>query len=225
VCGRFNLNDSPELEQFCQAMGIETLEHHKRPDIAPGSAIAIVHSLGNIRQASSAIWWLLLKDKTLLPNYRYASFNSRSDKLFTEGSASYLPFRESRCIIPATAFIEGLGDKKTYYKIELEHSAIAFGGLFKEYLNRSTGDKVYSASIITCAPRVAAWKDIHPQSMPLMIDITNQELTKKWLDVTFDDVKEFKPFFERERATRMKVTQIDRPSKWNPIAKSFVVEA
>ena len=225
MCGRFNLTDSPEIEHFCETMRIELLEHHKGPDITPGSAIAIVHSSGNIRKASLATWWLLLEDKTLLPNYRYASFNSRSDKLFTKGSASYIPFRKSRCIIPASEFIEGLGDKKTYYKIELEQSAIAFGGVFKEYINRKTGEKIYSASIITCPPLTAAWKGIHPKSMPLMIDITNQELVNAWLDTSFYDVEKFESLFERKRTRRMKVTQIDRPSKCNPIAKSFIVEA
>jgi hypothetical protein len=36
--------------------------------------------------------------------------------------------------------------------IELADQAIAFGGLYKESVNRNTGEIVYSASIITLPP-------------------------------------------------------------------------
>ena len=99
--------------------------------------MAIIHEsrsgLARERRVSQAIWWLFLDRKTLKPDYRYASFNSRSDKLHKLQGISYTPYRESRCIIPASAFVEGLGDKKTYHMIELEGAAIAFGGLYREY--------------------------------------------------------------------------------------------
>ena len=131
MCGRFNLIDSPEVQKLCKTLGIDLPENATQSDIAPGGQIKIIHSSDGARRMSDAIWWLLLDGKTLKPNYRYASFNSRFEKLFIENSISYKPFRESRCIIPCSAFIEGLGDKKTYHKVELENSAIAFGGLYK----------------------------------------------------------------------------------------------
>ena len=225
MCGRFNLIDSQEIQRLCETIGVTLLGHHMQPDIAPGANIAIVHSLAGVRQVSNATWWLLLEEEKLKPNYRYASFNSRFDKLSVEGSISYIPFRESRCIIPASAFLEGLGDKKTYHKVEVENSAIAFGGLFKEYLNRETAKTVYSASIITCPPITEKWKGIHPKSIPLMIDTNDEEITKNWLDPFFQDVEKFKPLFERKIPKRLRITQIGKPSKWNPIGKSFIMEA
>jgi len=223
VCGRFNLIDSPEIQWLCKALGISLLPRHENRDIAPGSSIAIVHNVGGGQQVSDAIWWLLLNHETLKPDYKYASFNSRYDKLLQKRSISYLPYRESRCIIPASAFIEGLGDKKTYHKIELQKSAIAFGGLYKEYFKRETGEIVYSASIITLPPLVPQWNEIHPNSMPLMLDFEDQELIAKWLDPDFQEVEEFEDALVPGAHKDMVISKIGKPSKWNPISDSFII--
>jgi len=223
VCGRFNLIDSPEIQWLCKALGISLLPRHENRDIAPGSSIAIVHNVGGGQQVSDAIWWLLLNHETLKPDYKYASFNSRYDKLLQKRSISYLPYRESRCIIPASAFIEGLGDKKTYHKIELQKSAIAFGGLYKEYFKRETGEIVYSASIITLPPLVPQWNEIHPNSMPLMLDFEDEELVAKWLDPDFKEVEEFEDALVPGAHKDMVISKIGKPSKWNPISDSFII--
>jgi putative SOS response-associated peptidase YedK len=223
VCGRFNLIDSPEIQWLCQSLGITLGPRQAQGDIAPGGTIAIVHEVAGERRVSDAIWWLFLDADTLKPNYKYASFNSRSDKLDIKRSLAYHPYRESRCLIPASAFIEGLGDKKTYHMIELDGSAIAFGGVYKEYLNRDTGESVYSASIITLPPLVPEWNEIHPKSMPLMLDFEDEALVAKWLDSAFHDVAEFAPLLEPKVRKPMKVTRIGKPSKWDPIADSFLI--
>ena len=114
MCGRFNVIDSPEIQWLCETLGINLTARHTSRDIAPGAKIAFVHEVGGERVVSDAIWWLLLDHQTLKPNYKYASFNSRSDKLNSKHGIAYIPYRQSRCIIPASAFVEGLGDKKTY---------------------------------------------------------------------------------------------------------------
>lgn len=225
MCGRFNLIDSPEIQWLCEALGISLFANQTARDIAPGGKIAIVHNQASTRTVSDATWWLFLDHETLKPNYKYASFNSRSDKLHSKRAIAYTPYRESRCLIPASAFVEGLGDKKTYHMIELENSAIAFGGLYKEYLNRETGEVVYSASIITLPPLSPQWDEIHPKSMPLMIDFEDEELVNKWLDETFHEVDEFEILLEPKVTKPMVVTRIDKPSKWNPIEESFMIVA
>lgn len=223
MCGRFNVIDSPEIQWLCETLGIELYGEHFNRDISPGGKIAIVHEVDGERRVCDATWWLFLDPETLKPNYKYASFNSRSDKLSVKRSLAYKPYRESRCIIPASAFVEGLGDKKTYHKIEFEDSAIAFGGLFKQHLNRETGEIVYSASIITLPPLVPQWNAIHPKSMPLMLDFENDELVQKWLDPTNQSIEEFDNLLEPKVLKPMKITRIDRPSKWNPIEESFMI--
>lgn len=228
MCGRFNLIDSPEIQWLFETIGIilhESIEEFASGDIAPGSRIAIIHEINGERRLSEAIWWLLLDQESLKPNYKYASFNSRSDKLHNKRGISYKPYRESRCIIPASAFVEGLGDKKTYHMIELENSAIAFGGLYKEYLNQQTGEVVYSASIITLPPLSPQWDEIHPKSMPLILDFENKELVDKWLDPKFTNVEEFEELLQPKIQKTMKVTRIGKPSKWDPIQDSFLIVA
>lgn len=225
MCGRFNLIDSPEIQWLCESLGISLHGRHSSRDIAPGSKIAIVHDSGGERQVSEAIWWLFLDPQTLKPNYKYASFNSRSDKLNNKRGISYKPFREGRCVIPASAFVEGLGDKKTYHMIELEDSAIAFGGLYKEHLSRDTGEIVYSASIITLPPLSPQWDNIHPKSMPLMLDFEDKDLMDKWLDPEFHDVEAFETLLEPKVIKPMKVTRIGKPSKWDPIDDAFMIVA
>lgn len=223
MCGRFNVIDSPEVQWLCEVLGVQLSSKHKQQDIAPGGMIGIVHNVAGERKVSDAIWWLFLDHETLKPNYKYASFNSRSDKLHSKRAIAYDPYRHARCLIPASAFVEGLGDKKTYHKIELEDSAIAFGGLYKEHLNRQTGEIVYSASIITLPPLLPQWGEIHPKSMPLMLDFEDEALVERWLDPSFDDVEAFEALLEPQVNKPMVVTKIDKPSKWNPIEDSFMI--
>lgn len=223
MCGRFNLIDSFEVQWLCTALGIELYGEHVSGDIAPGGDIAIVHQRDGERKVSTATWWLFLDNETLKPNYKYASFNSRSDKLSSQRALAYKPYRESRCLIPASAFVEGLGDKKTYHKVEFEDSAIAFGGVFKEYLNKESGELVYAASIITLHPLSGQWSEIHPKSLPLMIDFEDEDLVARWLDPNNTDVEQFEALLEPKIVKPMKVTKIDKPSRWNPIEESFMI--
>lgn len=218
MCGRFQVEDLATLESMLA--NIEAVGSVRySSDVSPGSTISIIHE----RLISNATWWLFIDNETLKPNYKYVSFNSRSDKLDTPGSIAYKPFRESRCIIPATAFVEGAGDKKTYHKIELVDRAIAFGGLFKSFFNTETGEVVYSASIITLPP-VREWSHIHSQSIPLMLDYEHQELIDKWLDPEFRDTDYFTPYLRPRIIQPQLVTPIERPSTWKVIGESFVIE-
>lgn len=225
MCGRFNLIDSPEIQWLSQTLGISLYADTFKGDIAPGGNISIIHEVAGERKVSVATWWLFLDTDTLKPNYKYASFNSRSDKLDVKRSLAYRPYRESRCLIPASAFVEGLGDKHTYHKIELEDSAIAFGGVYKTHFRQDTGELMYSASIITLPPLLPQWEHIHPNSMPMMIDFENAELVAKWLDPEFQAVEEFAELLQPRVRHPMKVTRIDKPSKWNPVAESFMIIA
>lgn len=222
MCGRFRVTDSIYVQALLEHLGVAGQAVRFTPDAAPGSQISIVRQVDGQRRIDDATWWLFLDPGTLKPNYKYASFNSRWDKLNAPRSLAYHPYRKSRCIIPATAICEGLGDKKTYHQIELENRAIAFGGLYKEHVNRETGEIVRSASIITLPP-VAKWEKIHPKSIPLMLDWTDGALMDKWLDPDFQDVDAFSGLLESALPHPQIVTPIDRPSKWNPVGESFVI--
>jgi putative SOS response-associated peptidase YedK len=218
MCGRFQLKSNNKTDALVNALQARGTLYYA-DDIAPGDQISIIVKEATIKTAT---WWLLLDTASLKPNYKYASFNSRSDKLNQPRSIAYKPFRESRCLIPASAFAEGLGDKKTYHKIELSDKAIAFGGLYKEYLDSKTGKIIHSASIITLPP-VSKWANIHPKSIPLMLDYENKALTDKWLDPAFNKIEDFKEILQPDIKQTQRVTPIDRPSRWQPVGKSFLL--
>ena len=220
MCGRFNLKPDGSTEALMQRLqAFGPLRY--ADDVAPGARISIVRGTPEGRVVSDALWWLLLDRKTAKPDYRYPSFNSRSDRLDDPKALAYKPFRESRCIIPASAFVEGLGDKKTYHRIELEDRAIAFGGLYRSTADPQSGEVVLSASIITLPPP-PQWRTIHPKSMPLMLDVDDEALIAHWLDPTCRDVDTFfSTLLQPAIRWPQLLTPIDRPSKWNPVGASF----
>lgn len=222
MCGRFNVIDSPEVQVLLQHLGITGGQLRFTPDAAPGSLISIVHDSSAGPVLSDAIWWLLLDPDTLKPNHKYATFNSRWDKLNSKGSLAYQPYREGRCIIPASAFIEGLGDKKTYHKIELQDSAIAFGGLYRHYVNKQSGESALAASIITLGS-LPQWEHIHPKSMPLMLPFDNKPVIEAWLDQGNQDVAQFDALLiPRVRRTQL-ITPIGRPGQWDVKGSSTTI--
>lgn len=219
MCGRFNLLDTEEVHALCESLEIEAESLRFSSDISPASVISIVRSNEHGHYVSDAVWWLKL-DPHGKPNPKVTSFNSRAARLHEERYLGYKPYRQSRCIIPASAFVEGLGDRKTYHKISLEGQAIAFGGLCQDYVNTDTGEVVTGASIITLGP-LAQWQDIHPQSMPLMLPWHNPALVRDWLDPVCVNVAPFEPLLKPAISVTQRVVRIDKPSQWNETEPPF----
>lgn len=226
MCGRYNLVDSPEVQALMAAVGMPLYPHQQlrfSPDIAPGARISIIRHFEGDPVVSDATWWLMLDPATGKPNYKYSSFNSRSDKLHTPRAIAYHPYRSSRCIIPASAFIEGLGDGRTYHKIELQGQAIAFGGIYKQYVNQETGEVIRGASIITLPP-LAEWSEIHTKASPLMLPL-DQGVLQQWMDQELTDVSQLEWLLQPEIRVTQIVTQIGKVSKWDAIGESKKIHA
>ena len=178
------------------------------PGTGPAASINIIHAPDHAaeqgsasveRQLDKAIWWLLLDKQPDggLKLSKYTSFNTRSDKLNVPRSAGYKAYRQSRCIIPATYIIEGEGAKnaRKYHKIEPKHCGLALAGLYRTWLDESTGEEVKSCSVITVPP-TAEWQGIHSKSTPLFLPAHNAELIAQWLDPVVNDVEVFDYLFE-----------------------------
>jgi len=75
-------------------------------DFRPGSTISIVTGGTDERKVISSIWWLYLQqtNQGLKPHRNYFSVNTNHAKLPKKPE-----YRTSRCIIPATAFVESQG--------------------------------------------------------------------------------------------------------------------
>jgi len=222
MCGRFQILKNKKSRKLLERLDVDEADILFARDKAPGGRISIIHRDKDRNVVTPATWWLLIDPETGKPNYKYATFNTRSDKLSIPRSVGYEPYRESRCIIPATAFIEGKGDKKTYHKIELEDQAIAFGGLHRETLCKTTGELIHSASIITLPP-VPEWETIHPKSMPLMLPLDDPTLLNQWLAPSFHQVETFENLLKPVIHVTQWLTPIEKPSQWNETGPAFSI--
>jgi putative SOS response-associated peptidase YedK len=228
MCGRFNIVDDRAVQVLCERLGIDTARWPIRfsDDVAPASRISMVREGMEGRRVDDAIWWLLLESTETgwKPNYRYATFNTRHDKLHKKGSVGYRSFIESRCIIPASGFVEGLEGTKTYHQLNGIDEAIAFGGLYRSWLDERTGEITYSASIITLPPHPKL-VGIHQKAFPMMIDIGDQDTVDRWLDPRFDRTEAFETLLVPRLVTGLEAVPIDRPSRRNPKGDIRLLEA
>jgi hypothetical protein len=57
-----------------------------------------------------------------------------------------------------------------------------------------------------------------------MLDFEDSDLIEKWLDPRVQDVEQFESLLDPKVSTPMTITKIDKPSKWNPIEESFMIQ-
>jgi putative SOS response-associated peptidase YedK len=174
MCGAYAAINNPFTGELTGMLGVSAIEN--RGIHVPASSIQIIHSPHNHRQLSDAKWWLMLNSEGK-PNYKYSSFNSRADKLFSSRLTRGL-FKQSRCIIPASGFIESQ-DKK-YHLLENSNGVLALGGICKYY--QINDEIIIAASIITCPGGNPKFAGIHRKSIPLMLDYKDSHLIDMWLD-------------------------------------------
>ena len=226
MCGRFNVMDDPLTKILCEQLGLFEQQSQLRfsDDVAPASTVSIIKQDNGQRMITDATWWLLMEKSPegLKANYKYASFNSRSDKLNNSRAIAYKPYRETRCIIPASSFVEG--QDKHYYHLKPENTAIAFGGLYKTWLDEKSGELINSTSIITL-PGHPKFEHIHKKSLPLMLPLDNKPLIDAWLDPAFQQVSSFNPFLKPVLHCDFHATPVDKPSKRNQIGLMEVIQA
>jgi len=227
MCGRYNVTDDPAVHRLFNQLGVDTSCWQIRfsPDITPASIISIIRDdEEGERRVDDAIWCSLLEasESGWRPNTRYASFNSRYDKLNNPGSLVYYPYRASRCIIPASGFIEGLEGTKSYHLLEGADQAIAFGGLYRAWTDQETGEQAFSASIITLPPH-PKFAGIHEKAFPMMLDVNNQAVINQWLSSTYKDIDQFEHLLKAQFVVSLTATPIDRPSKKNKVGDQFVI--
>ncbi len=147
--------------------------------------VQIVMNDGQANNVIKAMWQFLLENKSgEWKASKYTSFNSRwyegkgFKKSFTKA------YRETRCLIPASGFVEGMN--KVYHLLKpVDESPIYFGGLFKQW--GEPENPVYSASMITIPPHNKL-ADIHKKAMPLMIPESDLSM---WLDPDFTNTDAF----------------------------------
>ncbi len=115
--------------------------------------------------------------------------------------------------MPATAFVESQDGKNPHLLEPADGSAIAFGGLYKEWADKVTGEVMYSASIITLKG-LPALKDIHRKSVPLWLP---DDAFEQWLDSDVTDTAVFDELLLPALRTPLKATPIDKTMSKIPV--------
>lgn len=187
-------------------------------DIAPGAKISVVVERDGRRQVKTAIWWFYLQQSEtgFKPHKNYFSVNTNYAKLKKRPE-----YRLSRCIIPATGFVESQDGKRPHLLLTKDGTAIAFGGLWKEWIDEASGEVTCSASIITL-PGHPALENIHRKSTPLWLP---DEAYDQWLDPNITDTTVFDDLLKPALRTDLTATPIDKARSKQPIAEPFTISS
>jgi len=220
MCTNFALIKTDGTAELGNRLLVDTGDFIYSSDFRPGSRISIItggpKDDPGQRQVLPAIWWLYLQqtDAGLKPHRDYFSVNTNYRKLPQKAE-----YRQSRCIIPATSFVESQDRKYPHLLEPRDGSAIAFGGLCKEWTDRTTGEIVYSASIITL-PGHPALERIHRKSTPLWLP---SEAYDKWLSPAVTDTTQFEELLTPTLQTDLIATPINKSSSKQPTAAPFTI--
>jgi len=225
MCGRLNITDNPLVIGLLEGLGLPLWPGALRSGrfIRASNTISIVLEQQGQRRLQDAVWWLLLEPTAsgFKPS-QYTSFNTRSDKLHTKGSAGFMAFRQQRCIVPAAGFGETeLINGKSVYHDFIGEQAIAFGGLYRTWLNKDTGELTYSCSIITL-PAHPKLLPYHSKAMPLMLP---PEQFDVWLSPAQQDVTVFADLLQPKLRQNLRGFQIDKPGSYLQVGQEFMLVA
>ena len=174
MCGRFNVIDSPGLQQLLRDLGID-LQLPRGVNLAPTEQVCPVRETDGDRAVSSARWWLT---PSWAPgvDQKYAMFNARAETL--AGSRAFRhPFKCQRGIVPMSSFIEWRteGGAKQPWLITTEQQALAVAALWDVWEGGDT--PLLSCTLVTtaAAPGFEPWH----RRMPLLLD---RDEYPRWLD-------------------------------------------
>jgi putative SOS response-associated peptidase YedK len=174
MCGRFNVIDSPGLQQLLRGLGID-LSLPSRANIAPTEQAPLVLSVDDGRALREARWWLTPSWAPAV-DQTYAMFNARSESL-ARSRAFRGPFRSQRGIVPMSSFIEWRreGAAKQPWLVSAQDGALAVAALWDSW-DRGA-EPLLSCTIVTtaAAPAFEPW---HAR-MPVLLTPGEWD---RWLD-------------------------------------------
>jgi putative SOS response-associated peptidase YedK len=190
MCGRFNVIDSPGLQQLLRDLGID-LQLPRAVNVAPTEVICLLReapSAGAVaaapghhrategrRRVDPARWWLTPGWAPRV-EHKYAMFNARSETLAVSRAFRH-PFACQRGIVPMSSFIEWRqeGDVKQPWLVSNTSGALAAAALWDVW--SGDGEALLSCTLVTtgAAPEFEPWH----RRMPVLLTL---EECDRWLD-------------------------------------------
>ncbi|WGL16807.1 SOS response-associated peptidase family protein [Microbulbifer bruguierae] len=188
MCSLFDVDDHAGIERFIEEHGI----HHPQQMIfgrrrRPTSKVSIVTARHGEPAVENAIWHLYLQrdGDDWKPHKKYWSINSNWKKLGQRPE-----YRKSRCLIPATAWVESQHGEHPVEFCFGNHKPFFFCGLYK------TWGETVSCSIITLDAHPDTRK-YHEKSFP-MIAPDDDAFIEHWLGPG-EDIMPFEPYLHADK--------------------------
>ena len=174
MCGRFNVIDSPGLQQLLRDLGID-LSLPQAVNVAPTEQVTLVR-LGDAGPVVGAARWWLTPSWAKEVSQAYSMFNARSETL-AKSPAFRGPFRRQRGLVPMSSFIEWRmeGGIKQPWLISNEQQALAVAALWDVWEGGDT--PLLSCTLVTTAA-APAFKPWHKR-MPVILGTDEHT---RWLD-------------------------------------------
>ena len=136
----------------------------------PGQGIpAVVNAAERVVEI---LYWGLIPSWAKDISIAKHTFNARKETL--REKASYrMAFQRRRCLIPATSYYEwrSANDRKIPYRFSLKGNKVFMLAGLWEYWVDSSGNEVYSGSIVTCPP--GRGLEAYHDRMPVVFDKYN----------------------------------------------------
>ena len=170
MCGRYELHAHPAAIALAFALDLPP-DIVPRYNIAPTQQVPIVRERDGKRQLTLVRWGLVpffAKD----PSIGSRMINARAETVATAPSYR-LPFKKSRCLVPASGFYEWkkldeTGKRKQPYHLGMrDESVFAFAGLWTRWKPKEGGEPLDTCVIITTEPNELA-ATVHNR-MPVII--------------------------------------------------------
>lgn len=174
MCGRFNVIDSPGLQQLLRDLGID-LSLPQGVNLAPTEQVYLVRQSGSGASLDPARWWLTPSWAKEV-SQAYSMFNARSEKL-ASSPAFRTPFKRQRGLVPMSSFIEWRQEQgvKQPWLITNDERALAAAALWDVW---EGGDQsLLSCTLVTtaAAPAFRPWHSrmpvlLTPEERPVWLD-------------------------------------------------------
>lgn len=174
MCGRFNVIDSPGLQQLLRDLGID-LALPTRVNLAPTEQVPLVTEADGGRAVRTARWWLTPSWARAV-DQKYAMFNARSEGLAKSRAFAH-PFKSQRGLVPMSSFIEWRTEEgvKQPWMISAEERALAVAALWDVWEKGAA--PLLSCTLVTtaAAPEFREWHN----RMPVILAADEWD---RWLD-------------------------------------------
>lgn len=185
MCGRYSLYSDPEVlvEEFGLASAPES---ERRYNISPGSDVTVIGLSRAGERRASLLRWGLIPAWARDPRTGAKMINARAETI-TEKPAFREAFQKRRCLIPADGFFEWQRRNEhrvPWYIHRRDGRPTAFAGLWEQWKDRETGERIVSCTIITTRAN-ATIATIHAR-MPVIVERDEYDT---WLEAEGDPLR------------------------------------